>query len=76
MLNSMNFISTKPLCDVIGKADRNAACSPSGLRLAGGTSFCRKATYDSRCIVSRYGTLRTLSRLPKLLRIRLRSVKL
>jgi uncharacterized protein YbaP (TraB family) len=43
MLNSMNFISTKPLCDVIGKAERKAACSPSGLRWAGGTSFCRKA---------------------------------
>jgi hypothetical protein len=44
MLYSMNFISTNPLCETIGKADRNAACRPSGLRLDGGTSFCRKAT--------------------------------
>ena len=47
-----------------------------GMALAGGTSFCRKDTYDSRCIVRRYRPLRTLSRLPKLLRIRLRSVQL
>jgi hypothetical protein len=53
MLYSMNFISTYPLCETIGNAERKAACSPSGLRLAGGTSFCRNATYDSRCIVSR-----------------------
>ena len=44
MLYSMNFISTKPLWLVIGNAERKAACRPSGLRLAGGTSFCRNAT--------------------------------
>ncbi len=53
MLYSMNFISTNPLCETIGNAERNAAWSPSGFRFCGGTSFCRKATYESFCIVSR-----------------------
>ena len=44
MLYSMNRISTNPLCETIGNADRKAACRPSGLRRAGGTSFCKKAT--------------------------------
>ena len=53
MLYSRNFISTNPLCETIGNAERNAACRPSGLRLSGGTSFCRKATQLSVCMVSR-----------------------
>ncbi len=42
-LYSMNFISTKPLCETMGKADSNAACKPSWVRFLGAVSACRKA---------------------------------
>jgi len=58
----------------IGKIDVNAACRPSMVRFCGWLSACRNAVYASFCICSRYGTSSTLSRLPKLLRMRLRSV--
>ena len=34
-LYSRNFISTKPLCETIGKAASNAACRPSMVRFCG-----------------------------------------
>ena len=37
------IISTKPLCEMMGKADSNAACRPSCVRFFGGVSACKKA---------------------------------
>ena len=52
-LYSRYFISTKPLCETIGKAASKAACRPSLVRFLGGTSACKNAVYASFCICSR-----------------------
>ena len=41
-----NSRRAKPLCELIGKIDVNAACNPSFARLAGLTSACRNSAYD------------------------------
>src|SRR3954452_17611490 len=58
----------------IGKIDVNAACRPSFLRASPGVPACKKARYDTSCVSSRNGTVRTLARFAKLLRMRFFSV--
>ena len=58
----------------MGNIDVNAACRPSFLRASGAVSACRNARYDESCVSSRNGTLSTLARLAKLLRMRFFSV--
>jgi hypothetical protein len=54
--------------------DEKADCKPSFLRANGALSACKKPKYDSSWVASRNGTLWTLARFAKDLRIRFFSV--
>ena len=58
----MNFISTNPLCDTIGNADRKGRLTLRRLALWRRRPLCRKATYESFCIGQQVGDVEHGSR--------------